>query len=210
MKVILKKDNELLGDEGQIVEVKNGYARNFLIPNGIAIAANKSNLISHEEIKRQRSRKTDKLLTDANQLAGVLSSYSFDFKVKTGEENKMFGSVTSQMIHELLENKGFTTIEKKKILLKEPIKSIGEHEVEIKLQQSVIAKIKVNVTKESDDAEIKSESLNTEEANTEEANTEEANTGEANTEEENTEDTNTKEANTEVPATDDTSESKSN
>ncbi|HAY35099.1 MAG TPA: 50S ribosomal protein L9 [Ignavibacteria bacterium] len=174
MKVILKKDNELLGDEGQIVEVKNGYARNFLIPNGIAVAASKSNLINHEEIKRQRSRKTDKLLNDANQLAGVLSSYTFDFKVKTGEENKLFGSVTSQMIHELLENKGFTTIERKKILLKEPIKSLGEHEVDIKLQQSVIAKIKVNVSKESDDTEIKSETSITEPENTEDL-TEKAN-----------------------------------
>ncbi|MBS1517582.1 MAG: 50S ribosomal protein L9 [Bacteroidetes bacterium] len=156
MKVILKHDHELLGDEGQIVDVKNGYARNYLIPNGIATMANKSNLISHEEIKKQRKRKTEKLTADANELAGVLKSQSFEFKMKTGEEDKIFGSVTAQMIHELLEKKGFTTVERKKILLKEPIRALGEHEVEIKLQQSVVAKITVKVVNESQE-EVKQE-----------------------------------------------------
>ncbi|MFZ1322842.1 MAG: 50S ribosomal protein L9 [Ignavibacteria bacterium] len=155
MKVILKQDHDLLGDDGQIIDVKNGYARNYLIPNGIAIMANKSNLKSHEEITRQRSRKTDKIAADSNKLAITLSGYSFDFKVKAGEDDKLFGSITSQMIHELLEEKGFVTVERKKILLKDPIKSLGEHEVEIKLPQSVIAKIKINVIKESIEPELK-------------------------------------------------------
>lgn len=155
MKVILKQDHDLLGDDGQIIDVKNGYARNYLIPNGIAIMANKSNLKSHEEITRQRSRKTDKIAADSNKLAVTLSAHSFDFMVKAGDDDKLFGSITSQMIHELLEEKGFVTVERKKILLKDPIKSLGEHEVEIKLPQSVIAKIKVNVLKESLESDLK-------------------------------------------------------
>jgi len=165
MKVILKQDHDLLGDQGQIVDVKNGYARNYLIPNGFATIANKSNLKSHEEITRQRSRKTDKIAADSNKLALTLSTHTFEFKVKTGEEDKLFGSITSQMIHELLEEKGFATVERKKILLKDPIKSLGEHEVEIKLPQSVIAKIKINVIKDIIEQEVKV-SENSEESNT--------------------------------------------
>ena len=171
MKVILKQDHDLLGDDGQIIDVKNGYARNYLIPNGIAIMANKSNLKSHEEITRQKSRKTDKVAADSNKLADVLSTHSFEFIVKAGEDDRLFGSITSQTIHELLEEKGFVTVERKKILLKEPIKSLGEHEVEIKLPQSVIAKIKINVVKEGSDPEEKvSEEIITETEKNQEVN----------------------------------------
>ncbi|MEO8446036.1 MAG: 50S ribosomal protein L9 [bacterium] len=149
MKIILKKDHDLLGDEGQVLEVKNGYARNFLIPNGIATSANKSSLKIHEEVKKQRSKKIQKLVDEANSMATELSKHTITIKMKTGEDDKVFGSVTAQMIFDELKAKGFEDIDRKKIILKEQIKSLGEHEVGVKLQSSVIANIKVIVVKDS-------------------------------------------------------------
>jgi len=151
MKVILKQDYDLLGDQGQIVEVKNGYARNFLIPNGIATTANISNLKTFEEVKKQKGRKVKKESDEALKLASDLSSHSIDISLKTGEDDRVFGSVTSQMIYDALIEKGFNNIERKKIILKEQIKSLGEHEIEVKLLHSVVAKIKVNVLKEKNE-----------------------------------------------------------
>ncbi|HMS66071.1 MAG TPA: 50S ribosomal protein L9 [Ignavibacteria bacterium] len=148
MKVILKKDYELLGDEGQIVDVKNGYARNFLFPKNIAASANVSNLKSFEEIKKQQGRKIKKFTEEAQKLASEISKNKIEIKVTTGEDERIFGSVTSQMIFDALIEKGFQGIEKRKILISEPIKSLGEHEVELKLQHSVSAKIIVSVVNE--------------------------------------------------------------
>lgn len=157
MKVILKKDYDLLGDEGQIVEVKSGYARNFLIPKGIATIASHSNLISFEEIKKQKSRKVQKLTEEARKLADEMSKNVITIHVKTGEDDRIFGSVTSQMIFDALVSKGFENIEKKKILIKDPIKSLGEHEVEIKLQHSIMSKIKVNVVQENSEETVETD-----------------------------------------------------
>lgn len=172
MKIILKKDYDLLGDEGQILEVKSGYARNFLIPNGIATIATESNLKSFEEIRKQRKRKIDKMNEEAKKLSSDLSKNVIEFAVKSGEDGKMFGSVTAQMIYDKLTERGFQDIERKRIILKEAIKSLGEHDVEIKLQTSVIAKIKVNVIAEKphsenvtpdENAEVKEDSKPSEE-----------------------------------------------
>lgn len=157
MKIILKKDYELLGDEGQIMEVKNGYARNYLIPNGIATIANESNLKSFQEVKKQRAKKVQKQVGEAQKIANNLSAHTVTIEVKTGEDDRIFGSVTSQMIYDKLKEKGFEEIDRKKIILKEPIKSLGEHELDIKLQSSVIAKLKINVVKESEKSETISE-----------------------------------------------------
>ena len=157
MKVILKKDYELLGDEGQILEVKNGYARNFLIPNGIVTPANASNLKSFEEIKKQRSRKVLKLTEEAQKVAADIARNTVTIRMQTGEDERIFGSVTSQMILEALKEKGFEDLDKKKIIIKEPIKSLGEHEVEVKLVHSVIAKIRVNVIPQETETEAESE-----------------------------------------------------
>lgn len=159
MKIILKKDHELLGDEGQVIVVKNGYARNYLIPNGIATAANQSNLKSFEEIKKQRAKKVQKLVDEAKKMSSDLAAKTIEIKVKAGEDGRVFGSVTSQMIYDELVKKGFDDIDRKKIILKEPIKSLGEHEIDVKLQSSVVAKIRVNVVKENADAtvEVKTE-----------------------------------------------------
>jgi large subunit ribosomal protein L9 len=148
MKIILRKDFEHLGNAGDIKEVKNGYARNFLIPQGIAYNATPSNIKAFEEVKKQQSRKINLEIDGAKKTAEKLEKVGITIHVKTGEEDKVFGSVTSQMIMENLEQKGFSDIEKRKILMKEPIKTLGEHIVEIKLHTTVIAKLKVNVVKE--------------------------------------------------------------
>ena len=163
MKIILKKEHEILGDEGQIVNVKDGYARNFLIPKGYATIANESNLKSFEEIKKQRAKKVKKLVDEANKIAADLSSHYITIEVKTGEDDRIFGSVTSQMIFDKLKEKGFEDIDRKKIILKEPIKSLGEHELEVKLQHSVVAKLKINVIKEVLDAQVENHAEETEE-----------------------------------------------
>ena len=162
MKIILRKDFETLGHAGDLKEVKNGYARNYLIPNGIAYIANKSNLKTFEEVKRQQSRKTNKEIDAAKKIASKLEAEVMNISVKTGEEDKVFGSVTSQMIYDSLSEKGFDTVEKRKIILNEPIKTIGEHLVDIKLHKEVSAKLKVNVVKE-DTQELSKESSKTSE-----------------------------------------------
>ena len=148
MKIILKQDFELLGTTGEIKEVKSGYARNFLIPRGIAVIASASNVKSVEEVKRQKSRKTLKEVEHAKIVAGNLESNPITFFVKSAEEDKIYGSVTSQMIFDMLKEKGFDTIEKRKIVLSEPIRTLGEHIVDIKLHTNVVSKLKVIVEKE--------------------------------------------------------------
>lgn len=151
MKIILKQDYDILGAAGEIKEVKDGYARNYLIPRGIAMVFNPSNLKTIEEINRQKSRKIQKEIEAAKKLSSDLSNISLTIPMKTAEDDKIYGSVTAQMIYNLLKEKGYENIERKKILLHEHIKTLGEHYVEIKLHSNVIAKLKVIVEKEKDD-----------------------------------------------------------
>jgi len=148
MKVLLKKDHELLGAAGDIKEVKDGYARNYLIPHGIATPATPSNIKSYDEVKRQKSRKTERETKDAKVIASRLESTPVTVFVKTADEGKIYGSVTPQMIYDLLLEKGYQTIDRKKIVIPEHIKSVGEYEVDIKLYTNVVAKLKVIVESE--------------------------------------------------------------
>ncbi|MBX7045840.1 MAG: 50S ribosomal protein L9 [Ignavibacteria bacterium] len=148
MKIILKKDYDLLGDAGQVMEVKDGYARNFLIPNGIASAATSSNVKHYEETRKQQSRKLLKQIDDAKKLAAEIEARSVTITVRTGEDNKVFGSVTSQMIADAIAGLGFAELDRRKIHLHEPIKTLGDHEVDIRLMKDVVAKMKVHVAKE--------------------------------------------------------------
>ncbi len=145
MKVLLKKDHELLGAAGDIKEVKDGYARNYLIPHGIATPATPSNIKSFEEVKRQKSRKIERETKDAQVIASRLESNPVTITVKTAEEGKIYGSVTAQMIFDILSEKGYQSIDRKKITVPEHIKSVGEYEVEVKLYTGVVAKLKVIV-----------------------------------------------------------------
>jgi large subunit ribosomal protein L9 len=147
MKIILKKDIESLGKAGEIVEVRPGYARNYLIPYGHAVQASGSNLKAYEEelkltkLREQRGKKT------AEEFADELSKVSITAVVQVGEEDKIFGSVTSQNIADLLKEQGFE-VDRKKILLDEPLKALGVFDVPIKLHSEIEAKIKVWVVRE--------------------------------------------------------------
>ena len=147
MKIILKQDYENLGQAGEIVEVKAGFANNFLIPHGIAITATKGNLRIFEEQKKINASKVNRERATAEELAKQLEKVSCTASVAVGEEDRVFGSVTSQTIADLLGEKGFE-IDKRKIVLDEPIKALGIYDVPIKLHHDVEAKVKVWVVKE--------------------------------------------------------------
>ncbi|MFQ6114424.1 MAG: 50S ribosomal protein L9 [bacterium] len=147
MKIILRKDYEPLGKVGDIVEVKDGYARNYLIPSQIALQATPPNLKKFEEEKKSANVKELKDKRDAEQLVEKLEPVSLTATVAVGEEDKVFGAVTSQDIAELLKAKGFD-IDRRKIHLEEPLKALGVYEVPIRLHSEVEAKVKVWVVKE--------------------------------------------------------------
>lgn len=147
MKIILKQDFENLGNAGDILEVKNGYARNFLIPRQIALQASPTNLKLFEREKRQVEIKESKDQRIAEQLAKKLGGVSVTATVAVGQEDKVFGAVTSQDIADLLKSQGFE-IDRRKIQLDEPYKALGIYEVPIKLHSEVEAKIKLWVVKE--------------------------------------------------------------
>jgi len=144
MQVILIKEVESLGQAGQTVTVKNGYARNYLIPQGLAMIASKSNLTLIEnqlktvELKEAKSRK------NLESLANELNKIKLSFSLKAGEDEKLFGSVTSQMISDSCNELGFT-VNKKEIHIEEPIKTLGNHKVTVKLNSEIEAKIKIKV-----------------------------------------------------------------
>jgi large subunit ribosomal protein L9 len=147
MKIILRKEHEKLGQVGTLVDVKDGYARNYLIPRGIAFPADASHMRALEEEKRQHERRATRELHTSKKLAEELEKVSITLKMKVGEDEKLFGSVTSQMIGEALEEKGFT-LDKRAIELEEPIKALGIYSVPVKLHQAVSATIKVWVVRE--------------------------------------------------------------
>jgi large subunit ribosomal protein L9 len=154
MKIILKQDHDILGAIGEIKEVKDGYARNYLIPRGIAVTVTSSNLKTYEEVKKQKSRKIQKEIDAAKKVSSDLANTTLTVYVKTAEDEKIYGSVTAQVIYNMLKEKGFENIERKKILLQEHIKTLGEHFVDIKLHTNVIAKVKVILEKEKIEEEV--------------------------------------------------------
>jgi len=147
MKVILREDFEHLGAAGDIIEVKPGYARNYLIPRKIAYPARTNFVRMLEEENRQKEHRKHKEKKDAEELASKLQNVSVTIPVTVGEEDKMFGSVTNQDISEALSKQNFE-IDRKKIVLEEPIKELGIYSVPIKLYSEVEAHIKVWVVKE--------------------------------------------------------------
>ena len=147
MKVILRQNTEGLGQIGEVVDVKDGYARNFLIPRKLAYVALAGNLKALEEEKKTLSKKREQELAAAETLAAELERVSVTIPVQVGEEDRIFGSVTTQMISDALKEKG-NEIDKRKIEIDEPIKALGIYSVSIKLHPSVSAKIKVWVVRE--------------------------------------------------------------
>ncbi|MCL5030994.1 MAG: 50S ribosomal protein L9 [Bacteroidetes bacterium] len=147
MKVILRQNYESLGQVGDIVEVKDGFARNFLIPRKIAYTALKGNVIALEEEKKNFEKKLQQEVQAAEKLAVELEKVSVTIPVQVGEEDKIFGSVTTQMIADSLKEKGYD-VDKRKIEIEEPIKSLGIYGISIKLHTNVVANIKVWVVRE--------------------------------------------------------------
>jgi large subunit ribosomal protein L9 len=147
MKIILKEDIESLGARGDIVEVKPGFARNYLIPTGKAVEATAANLKGYQEEKKQDQVRAQRGRKAASELAEKLSKVSLTAVVQVGEEDRIFGAVTSQNISDLLKENGFD-IDRKKIVLDEPLKALGIFEVPVKLHPEVETQIKVWVVRE--------------------------------------------------------------
>lgn len=141
MKIILVQDVDNLGSKGDVLTVKDGYGRNYLIPRQMALIANKSNLAQNDEMMRQSVRKREGNRNAQLALAEQLKSVKLTIAVKTGEDDRIFGTVTTQNIAELLTEKGFN-IDRKKISLSEDIKTLGEFKATVNL----VADIKPEVT----------------------------------------------------------------
>ena len=147
MKIILKKDLEKLGNAGEIVETKRGYARNFLIPNGSAVEASSANMKIYEQERHAIEQKRQQEIAEAQVFANKLNGVSITATVQVGEEDKVFGAVTSQNLADLLAEKG-VELDRRKIVLDEPLKALGVFEVPVKLHAQVEAQIKVWVVRE--------------------------------------------------------------
>jgi large subunit ribosomal protein L9 len=148
MKVVLLETIEGLGSVGQEVKVKDGYARNFLIPKGLALTATDSNIKAFKDKIQARIRSEAKSKEHAMKLSEELASVTLKFEAKTGQEGKLFGSITSMDIFEALKGKGFE-VDKKKIVLNDAIRHVGTHEVAVRLFPEVTSTIKVEVVPES-------------------------------------------------------------
>ena len=146
MKVILTQDIKGQGKKGQLVEVSDGYARNFLMPRGLAQEATKENLNVMHGKQEAEAYKKQMALDDAKELAKKLGELTVEIKAKSGENGKLFGSVTSKEIVEELLGAHHIKIDKKKLVLPDGIKALGTTEVEIKLHPGVSARLKVSVT----------------------------------------------------------------
>lgn len=147
MKIILKKDLENLGASGDVVKVKDGYARNYLIPKGLAIVATRTNMKIVDELKANEAKKAKKAETTAQNAAKKLKDISVTVSVKVGEDDKLFGAVTAPMIADLVAEKGIE-IDKHSIVLEEPIKELGVFDVPVKVGAGIRAEVKVWVVKE--------------------------------------------------------------
>ncbi len=147
MKIFLREDVKNLGKIGEIVNVSDGYARNFLFPKKLAVEANTKNIKEFEHQKRVIQEKVAKIREASKSVAEKLSALTLTIKAKAGEEDKLFGSVTNMDIAEALRAEGFD-IDKKKITMEEPIKRLGLHSVEVKVHPEMSATVKVNVVPE--------------------------------------------------------------
>ena len=151
MEVILKEDVEHLGHRGDVVKVADGYGRNYLLPHKLAMQANAANKAVIEQMKNSAVRRTAKEKAEAEAQVSLIEAISLEFARKVGENEHLFGSVTSSDIAQALESKGFT-LDRRKIQLEEPLKQLGEFHVPVKLHREVTAHVKVTV-KSDDSAE---------------------------------------------------------
>lgn len=147
MEVILREDIEKLGHRGQVVKVAAGYARNFLLPKKLAVAATESNKKIVEQERQSHLRKEAKQVSDAQDLAKLMANVSVTIAQKAGENEQLFGSVTAGDIAGALERQGYN-IDRRNVRLDEPIKQLGEHRVPVRLHREVTIEIPVHVVRE--------------------------------------------------------------
>ncbi len=147
MDVLLLKDVKSLGGEGDIVRVKPGYARNFLVPSGVAIVAEGRALKNAQELSKQRKKKAQRVVDEAKAVAEKMAQKNLVIKLAVGDDDKPFGSVTVNDIRELLAKEGFS-VDRHAITLDKPIKTLGAFEIPVKLQAQVTASVKLAVVKE--------------------------------------------------------------
>lgn len=147
MQIILQEDVEKVGTRGQLVEVAEGYARNFLLPKKLALEATPGNLKRLEKMRAAFAKKTAVEKDSAQKLAELLAGVSLTLSRKAGENDQLFGSVTSGDISEALAGQGYN-VEKRKIVLADPIKLIGEYDIPVKLHREITTNVKLTVKKE--------------------------------------------------------------
>ena len=147
MEVILREDIEKLGTRGQVVKVAPGYARNFLLPRKLAVTANESNKKIVEQERQSHLRKEAKLQADASDLAKLMAHVEVTIAQKAGENDQLFGSVTASDVAVALEKAGYS-IDRRKVHLDEPIKTLGDFKVAVRLHKEVSVEIPVHVTRE--------------------------------------------------------------
>ncbi|HDD64587.1 MAG TPA: 50S ribosomal protein L9 [Firmicutes bacterium] len=148
MKVIFLKDFENKGKRGEIKEVKDGFARNFLIPQQIAIEATPSNIRMIEEMEKVAKRKREKKLKQAKEIKKKLKETSITINIKAGQDDKLFGAITSEMIAEAIKKQTNLEIDRHQIVLEEPIKKLGIYKIPVRLAEGIEGEIKVWVVRE--------------------------------------------------------------
>ncbi|MBK7887621.1 MAG: 50S ribosomal protein L9 [Bacteroidetes bacterium] len=145
MEIILKQDVKNLGYADDIVKVRNGYGRNYLIPNGYAVIANDTNKKIHAEVVKQRAHKIGKLRMDADKLAAALEGVTLSIGAKVGENGKLFGSVTSQQLVDKLKSMGYAIDKKQVVMPEEHIKKTGNYTAEVIVHRDIRAKLNFEV-----------------------------------------------------------------
>jgi len=148
MKVLLLQDVEGLGKAGEVKTVADGYGRNYLIPKGLAMLATAGAMRQAEHIRRVAAQQQAKQKASAEALAEMLSSLTLTFRARAGEKDRLYGSITNADIAEAIERETGHTVDKRKIQLKEPIRSLGEHRVPIRLMSELIPEVTVIVERE--------------------------------------------------------------
>ena len=146
MHIILLQDYEGLGNAGEQIDVKDGYARNFLFPKGLALKADKNSIKRFQDMARLKEMKQNRALKQSRELAEKLQALSLTIPVQVGEDDRVFGSVTSIEIAQQLKDKGYD-IDKRQIILEEPIKALGIFEIPVKLHSEITATVKLWVIK---------------------------------------------------------------
>jgi large subunit ribosomal protein L9 len=147
MEVILKEDIATLGKIGEVVRVRDGFARNYLLPRGLVLEANKKNLRVFEHQKKVVGDQKQKIMKDAHAVGDQLTGVSLTVPMRAGEEGRLFGSVTNMQIEKALKAKGLN-VDRRKIHLDEPIKTLGDYEIPIRLSAEVTVMLKLSVVPE--------------------------------------------------------------